>query len=234
MSFFHDNTDQLKDFIGFFNDLDNVRKAVVVGSVSKTGATYTDEEIKHIIPIIEAIEHDLITHSEITIANKIIECGMDNTYAQLFVKNIVDSRPPIEYHLNILERMDEKSFKDMFLNTIKGFYFDLEPKEKLLEKLKITDQQFSAITNAYVEAVFEILRGEVNLNLIREKASTVIKSEKKLNAMEECLQSTSDLIGKRVMFYDIQETYLATQEVVEQNKVILTTLREILEILKSK
>ncbi|MCY4489915.1 MAG: hypothetical protein OXC46_00445 [Thaumarchaeota archaeon] len=50
------------------------------------------------------------------IGNKLVELGMEETYARLVINNVKKQAPTLEYHLSQLERLSD----DFFEKTLMG------------------------------------------------------------------------------------------------------------------
>jgi hypothetical protein len=231
MSFFHDNIEILKKAIEYFNSLKEERKAFLVANIITANA-YTQEELDFLRPFLQAIQLDIVNHSEFEIAQKIFQLGMDETYSQLFVKNIVKQAPTWEYHLNVLSQIDKKVFEEKFTNIIHDLYIKQDPSDEIMTKYNLTLEQFNAVLFGFNITMNSFLRQDMSENYIKQQLKTRGFSDTTAEVFMNTLKIHSDHARKVISFQSTQDSLNGIVEIKEQNKTILETLREILKILR--
>lgn len=50
-------------------------------------------------------------YTHMVIGNKLVELGMEETYARLVINNVKKQAPTLEYHLSQLERLSDDFFE---------------------------------------------------------------------------------------------------------------------------
>ena len=231
MSFFQDDIEHLKKAIKFFNSLTNERKAYLVANIITPNA-YTKDELAHLRPFLQAIQFDVLSHSELEVAQKIFELGMDETYSKLFVTNVIKQAPTYEYHLNLLSQIDDKLFEQSFSSIINDVYVQLKLREEILTKHNLSQEQFNAIVSSFNLTMTNFLRKTTSEKLIKDKLQSCGFSIVKIDTYLNTLKVNAEFAREMLVFSNIQDTFLSIAELKEQNNVILQTLREILKILR--
>lgn len=231
MSFFHDDVEILKKAIGYFNSLKEERKAYLVANIITPNA-YTKEELEYLRPFLLAIQYDVVNHSEFEVAKKIFELGMDETYSQLFVKNIIKQAPTWEYHLNVLSQINSELFEEQFANIIHDMYVKQEPTPNIIQKYNLTQEQFNSILLGFNITVNSYLRRDTSENYLEQKLLERGFNKKNMEIFMNTLKINSEHARKILTFQSVQDSVNGVVEIREQNKAILETLREILKILR--
>ncbi len=110
MSLFQKDSSQLKKTIQFFNSLQSQQKALIVSEL--THVRTNPELLNQLSPLLEAIQNDISKYDETTMAQKLFDLGMEETYAKLLVNSMIKQAPTIEYDISVLAKLSDDVFKE--------------------------------------------------------------------------------------------------------------------------
>ena len=99
MSIFDDNDEDVKTSIHFFNQLSNEDKIRIVSNLNPN-ILQQKQQYTRLFPLLVKIQKDISKHDAIKIGNKLMDLGLDETYARLFVSNIKNHAPTEAYQLS--------------------------------------------------------------------------------------------------------------------------------------
>jgi len=234
MSFFSGKDDTFQKAIEYFNRLPKERQAFLVSSITADGA-YSKEEIDIMIPFIHAIQNDISHYSQSQITNKIVELGMDETFAVLFVNNIIKEAPSVEYQIKVVAKIDDEKFKKILPAVVKAVWVDKAVKyDKLIIDLGITNEQLNCIIDLFRKGISEILRRDSSEELITNNIQKHGFSKSKADTFLNTIKINSEFWRDFLVFSNTQDAFFASNTAVEQNKEILKVMKEILELMKEK
>lgn len=231
MSVFQDDVEKIKKAIEYFNSLKEERKAFLVSNITTPNA-YTSEELDYLKPLLEAIQNDISSHNESTIGNKLFELGMNETYAILFVKNVIKDAPTFQYQLKIISQIKDEQFKELLPNFVKSLWVQRLPIPEVSKKYNLANDQLNALLNVFRNIMNEFLRRDSSEETITKKLSDGGFSKDKLDVFLNTLKINSEIWRNMLVFSNSQDAFFGVQELKQQNQTILETLKEILQILR--
>lgn len=238
MSFFQENVDIYISAIAYFNKLEQDRKIYLITNLAKPGA-YTEEELKYLRPFLLAIQNDITKYTSTKVAQRIFDLGMDKDYAQLFIKNIIDKAPTIEYHASIINQINDESFKEKFPKVINSVYLHAKSNEEIANEEGLTVEQVQAITGLFINALHPFLRVEIAEHHVKIKSKELKMAESKIETLLNTLKINQEYFKNQIIFLnsgDLKNDTASIRQELEllkqQNELILKVLRQLLEGIK--
>ncbi len=227
-----ENEDKVKKSIVYFNRLSDKDKAIIVSDLNPR--TF---KLKHhfnsLFPLLSKVQRLLSKHDGIKIGNRLVELGLEETYARLIVSNMKKHAPTMAYQLNQLQLMKDDAFSQLEEIT-NAIWIDHDDMNAVVEKYGITSDQFHSIAAVTNSVIINLLRGDVTekgaIQKFVNKGLSKARSEQLLSAV----QSHKDAWRSTVTFSNLQDVYFKMQKIEEQNYTILTSIMEIIKLLKIK
>lgn len=233
MSLFNVEDEEIKAAIEFFNSLTDEERAIIVSDLNPHTfkmPQYYDE----LVHLFSLIQRDITVHDGIRIGNRLMELGLEETWARLLVSNIKKHAPTIKYQVSQLNRIDEQRFIATFGSIMDALWQHKTADDEITEKFGIDTEQIHCITDMTSHYMQDMMRGdntEVGIrNMLTENGLSVKKAETLLRSLKD----REDDWYRWLLFRNAQDNYYAVQEVKEQNTAILEILREMLVLLKEQ
>ncbi len=181
MSVFDDNNEDVKNSIQFFNRLSNENQIRSVSDLNPN-TLRQKQQYKSLFALLSKIQKDISKYDAIKIGNKLMELGLNETYARLFVANVKKHAPTEAYQLTQLEKIQDEDFVEKLPNIMKGFLVNNESKEVLTERYGIDEEKIECITNLTGQILDDLSCGITTKEIIIEKCKPHI-SEKKIDIL---------------------------------------------------
>lgn len=233
MSLFNVEDEEIKETIDFFNSLTDEERALIVSDLNphtfKMPQYYED-----LVHLFSLIQRDITIHDGIRIGNRLMELGLEETWARLLVANIKKHAPTIKYQISQLNRIDEQVFVATFGKIMDALWVHKIPDDEVTEKFGIDTEQIHCITDMTSHYMQDMMRGDNTEASIREALVENGLSAKRADTLLRALKDREDDWYRWLIFRNAQDNYYAVQEVKDQNTAILETLREILVLLKEQ
>lgn len=230
MSVFQKDISALKKSIEFFTSLKAERKAMIVANLSTI--QLSKEELEKLMPLFEAIQNDISNHDETSISNKLFELGMEKTYSLLFVKNIIEQAPTLEYRINLIAKMTDEDFKNKIPSIANEIWVENKEFEEVTKSHSITNQQLSATVDVFRTFMNGLSRGQYSEKQISDKCTKNGFSNEKVEVLLNALKTRSGFWRDMVNFSNNQDNFFELQKISAQNEEILKILREMLIIFR--
>lgn len=237
-SIFSDNNEIVLKAIQFFNSCDEKQKIHLITEMAVPGA-YTKEELEVIRPFLKAIQVDLSSHSETSIAQRLFELGMDKTYAQLFVKNIKEKAPTNEYHASVINQISDSDFASKFPDVINLAFFEALPDTIIAEKVELSPEQVFSMIGLLRNAILPFVKRELGVTHIIEQCKSMKMSEEKTKEFVNAMQKHQDYFRTQINFLDTSSNVIEianlrkdVENIKKQNELILRVLKQLLESIK--
>lgn len=227
-SFRKDFEDKVKKSIKYFNSLPPEKQAFIVSNLLDLDEL--DEE--KLESLFFAISNDISNYDETTIANKLFDLGLDKTYATLFVKNMIEQLPTMKYRLQELEKFNDEEFKVKFPRIVNEMFVERTRPSILTKEQDITQQQLRAILGVARNLMNSLARSSTSEKKIIKVCEEAKLSQSKIDTLINTLKINSEYWRNMVVFSNTQDAYFLTQDIAQQNEMILHTLQEILKLLK--
>ena len=232
MSIFDDNNEVVKRAVYVFNQLSDEDKIKIVSDLNPH--TFKLKQYQGIFaPLLSKIQNDISKFDEIKIGNKLLEYGLEETYARLFVSNVKKHAPTIEYQLSQLAKISDELFCKNLSGIVKDIWINHADDSKITEKFNITQEQLLCIVDITRSLVNALSRGETTKEKIREHYVLKI-SEKKLDTLINQVLIHSKHWSSTLLFSNTQDTYFEVQLIAKQNKEILTIMKGLIDIIREQ
>ena len=233
MSLFNLEDEEIKETIDFFNSLTDEERALIVSDLNphtfKMPQYYDD-----LVHLFSLIQRDITIHDGIRIGNRLMELGLEETWARLLVSNIKKHAPTTKYQVSQMSRIDEQRFVASFGKIMDALWVHKMSDDEVTEKFGIDAEQIRCIIDMTSHYMQDMMRGDGTEIGIRSTLRENGLSAKRTNALLQALRDREDDWYRWLLFRNAQDNYYAVQEVKEQNTAILETLREILVLLKEQ
>lgn len=231
MSFFDTNVDEIKQSIQFFNQLSRERQATIVSSPTQEDL-YKDDEWKQMLPFLSAILNDISRYSQPQLTHQIVELGMEQTFAQLFVNNIIKDAPTLAYQITLLSKIDDDVFEKMFPKLVNFTWIERKTNEIMMSELDISQEEINAGVDIFRKGINSILRSDASDGSVRSQLKESGFSDSKCDTFFNTIKINSEYWRNFLVFSNTQDTFFAVSSIENKNNEILRILKEILLIFK--
>ena len=231
MSLFRkDFKSRIKDSIDYFNSLDRSKQSYIISNLLELDEQ-DDEEMSALLFV---IRNDISNYDRTTISNKLFELGLEETYSILFVKNIIEQAPTLQYNLKEISKIPDDEFEKKFPRCMNEIWVERKTHKELSQEQDIPISQMQAISNITRTFMNEVIRSNLSEKRITEICKSSDFSESQLKVMLNTIRINSEFWRKFVMFANTQDSFFSLQNIEQQNDLILRTMQEILKTLKGK
>lgn len=231
MSIFDDDDSSIREIIEFFNDLSDEEKAIIVANLHPDSFR-PKKYFEKLAPLMSKIQIDLGRYEGIEIGNKLMELGLEETYARLIVSNMKKQVPTLSYHVSQIAKLDDKYFDKNFEKICISMWIDEDSKETITEKYDISNDQFESIVGITTYMINMLFRGEITEKKILDVLTGRGLSEIKSHAILKSIQSHKDELYSRFMFSHLQDALSNTMDIKQQNVAVLSGIDQIIRLLK--
>lgn len=233
MSLFNANDEEAKEAISFFNGLTDEERALIVSDLNPV-TFKLPQYYEYLTYLLSLIQRDITVHDGIRIGNRLMEMGLEETWARLLVANIKKHAPTISYQVSQLNRMDEEKFVATIGSVMDALWVKKMSDEAVIEMFGIDKEQINCITDITSRYMQDIMRGDATPAIIRSTMTENGLSQKRADTLLRALADRENDWYKWLLFRNTQDNYYTIQDVKEQNAAILETLRDVLVLLKEQ
>lgn len=231
MSLFDAENHDIQVSINFFNLLNDEERALIISDLNpdtfKIPQYYDD-----LVPLLSRVQMDITKHNGIKIGNRLMELGLEETWARLIVSNMKKHAPTIQYQISQINKIDDKRFDESFYKIIDSLWMDKINNDVVVEKFGINKEQLNCIIDMASRYMQDIMRGDSTASHIRQTLLENGLSKSKANTMLHSIMLLEQGWYRWLLFRNAQDSLYSIQEIKEQNTYILETLKEILILLK--
>lgn len=231
MSLFDVESHDIQVSINFFNLLNDEERALIVSDLNpdtfKIPQYYDD-----LVPLLSRVQMDITKHDGIKIGNRLMELGLEETWARLIVSNMKKHAPTIRYQISQINKIDDKRFDESFSKIIDSLWMDKINNDSVVERFGIDKEQLNCIVDMTSHYMQDIMRGDSTESQIRQILLENGLSKSKANTMLHSIMLLERGWYRWLLFRNAQDSLYSIQEIKEQNTYILETLKEILILLK--
>lgn len=231
MSIFDGDESEISEIIDFFNSLTDEEKAIIVSDLHPE-TFKLKKYFDRLVPLLFRVQRDLSKYEDIAIGSKLVELGMEETYARLIVSNMKKQAPTLSYHASQIAKIDDGRFVKDFERMLMSIWINNEDKKVVVEKYGITHDQFESIAGV----TNHILEGLFHGNMTEKKVLGMLVenglSDAKAQAILRGIQPHRDTMYSRLMFSNLQEVMDRTQDIEAQNRAIVERMNEIIRLLR--
>ncbi len=204
MSLFGDDISSLKKSVQFFNSLPNDRKIIILTNIGKP-QTFTQDEQTILTPLIQAIQNDSIRNSQTQIANKLVEIGMEQTYAVLLVTNVIKEIPSAEYQFKIISDMGDEQFRKLLPEFVHSVWVDKDSNVDTMKTLKLTNEQFTILVDFFRTLMNQLLRRDTSEKIIKQVLKGGNFTDDKIDVILNTIKVNSDVWKNMLIFSNTQD-----------------------------
>lgn len=227
-----DNEDGVRRSIEFFNMLADQDRVTIVSDLNPM--TFKLKQYHDLLaPLLSEVQRAISKYEDIAIGNRLVELGLDDTFARLFVFNIKKHAPTEAYQIHRISEIPDDVFSKSIDEIIKSVWVDEMSEYEVAEKFKITREQVRCIIDLSRAAMNALARGDMTKEGIQKKYSDKLSSIK-FESLSNSLLVHQKYWYDSLLFSNSQDTYVNLELVTRQNTIILKSLKEILQILRSE
>lgn len=227
-----DNEDGIRRSIGFFNMLSDHDKVTIVSDLKP--ATFKLKQYHNrLAPLLSAVQGAISKSEDIAIGNRLVDLGLEDTFARLFVSNIKKHAPTEAYQIRQISKIPDEVFSKSIAEIIKSTWVENMNEEGIAEKFNITKEQAQCIVDLSRSAMNALARGDTTKDGIRKNYSDKL-SPIKFEALSNSILVHQKYWYDSLLFSNTQDSYLHLDFIAKQNAAILKSLNEILEVLRSE
>lgn len=233
MSLFDPDIEDTKASIEFFNTLSDEERALIVSDLNPN-TFKIPQYYDSLVPLLSRVQRDITVHDGIKIGNRLMDMGLEETWARLVVTNMKKHAPTIPYQVSQLNRIDDQKFAAIFGGVMDALWLDKMDDESVIERYGIDQEQLRCITDMSSHYMQDLMRGDSTEEKIRGVLLENGLSKVKVDSMIKSIMGQEGDWYRWLLFRNTQDNYYNTQEIREQNVRILETLKEILALLKDQ
>lgn len=233
MSLFDPDIEDAKASIEFFNTLSDEERALIVSDLNPN-TFKIPQYYDGLVPLLSRVQRDITVHDGIKIGNRLMDMGLEETWARLVVTNMKKHAPTIPYQVSQLNRIDDQKFAAIFGGVMDALWLDKMDDESVIERYGIDQEQLRCITDMSSHYMQDLMRGDSTEEKIRGVLLENGLSKVKVDSMIKSIMGQEGDWYRWLLFRNTQDNYYNTQEIREQNVRILETLKEILALLKDQ
>ena len=144
MSIFDDDSNDVRESIRFFNQLPDEEKIRVLSDLNPF-IFQQRREYQPLFPLLSKLQQDISKYNTITLGKKLMEYGLDETHAHLFVLNVKKHAPTVEYQMKQADLISDDDFCKKLPGIINDAWINNETYEVLSEKYGIDNEKIDCI-----------------------------------------------------------------------------------------
>lgn len=230
MSLFDDD-DEIRSVIAYFNSLSDEIKARIVSNLHPQKFR-PKEHFNRLFPLMSKVQKDISKHNDIKITNRLLELGLEETYAMLLVNNMKKQAPTLEYHLNQMNLIDDEKFEHNIEKIINEIWIDSTPASQITEKYDIRNEQYAAISKVTTDMLIGLLRNDTNEKHTFMAFTKNGLSKRKTEALLRGVQPHLDKLYSSSLFSNVQDIFFKMERLEAQNNEIIRNMEAILDLLR--
>lgn len=227
---FAEDLKSIKAAIDYFNKLPDVDKISIVADLNPR----TFKLKRHFRPLLllfSRVQQALSSHDGITIGNRLLELGLEETYARLIVSNMKKHAPTLEYTASQLNVMDERAFQHLE-KIINALWVDREDKKSVMDTYRITADQLDAITGVATKVLMSLLRGTTNEKRVLQDLEKNGLSRGRAESLLRAVCAHKESWYSTYTFRHLQDLRTKVDILERQNRQIMRDLKAVLDIVR--
>lgn len=232
MDLFSDDVRPIKAAVGYFNNLPDQDKITIVSDLNPT-TFKLKRHFRPLFPLFSNVQQALSGHGGMVIGNRLVDLGLDDMYARIIVENMKKHAPTLEYQLSQISTLDDEAFSrlDEIINAV---WIDNAPRKVVAEKYDITQEQIQAVVDIVTKMTVRLLRGDTNEKRILRDFAKKGLAPARTESVINILQEYKDTTYRNLMFSNTQDIHAKVEKLASQNEVMLSGIKTIIGLLKSK
>lgn len=226
-----DDEDGVKRSIAFFNTLPDLDKVTIVTDLRPV-ALKPVRHYGHLDPLLSEVQVAISKFDDIVIGNRLVDLGLEDTYARLFVSNIKKHAQTEEHQLRQMSMMPDDVFAKSVAGIIKSAWVHDASEDDLAEKFSVTKEQLRCIVGVARIALNALARGDMTKESMRERYSDKL-SPAKFESLSNTLLASQKHWCDSLLFSNAQDSRHSIAHVAKQNEAIIKLLHGVLDTLLS-
>lgn len=188
---------------------------------------------KLLFPLLAKIQRDIAKHTEIKIGTKLMEYGLEETYARLFVANMKKHAPTEAYQIDQINKISDEIFNTKLPDVMKYIWVDRKSVDIEMEnKIGISVEKLQCIESLTFRIFNGLSRGDITEDIAKE--SMKLLSKKKLEILMNQIKIHRMHWRDTMTFSDAQDTYFKTNKIIQQNDILIKLIQELIELKKEE
>lgn len=232
-SLFDADAEDVRESVEFFNSLSDEERALIVSDLNPN-TFKIPQYYDSLVHLLSRVQRDITIHDGIKIGNRLMDLGLEETWARLIVANMKKHAPTVSYQVSQLNRMDNQRFAATFSRVMDALWVEKLDDQTVMERYGIDQEQLRCITDMSSHYMQDLMRGDSTEENIRAMLLESGLSKKKVDVLVRSIKGQEGEWYRWLLFRNAQDSFYNTQEIREQNTRILETLREILGMLKDQ
>ena len=225
-----DNEDGVKRSIVFFNKLPDMDKVTIVSDLRPV--TFKPSRYyNHLVPLLSEVQLAISKFDDIVIGNRLVDLGLEDTYARLFVLNIKKHAPTEEYQLRQISKISDDVFSKSIAGIIKSIWAHDASEDELAEKFSVSKEQLRCVVDVARTALNALARGDMTKESMRERYSDKLSPDK-FESLSNTLLVSQKYWYDSLLFSNAQDSYHSINYIMKQNDVLIKLLHEMLDALQ--
>lgn len=226
MSLFDADDEKAKEAISFFNGLSVMERTSIVLDLSPDtiGQTRRYGDVEYLISL---IRRDIGMHNDISIGNRLMELGLEETWARLLVVNIQKHEPTVGYLVNQISKIELEKFEDVVGGVMDAVWIEKTSNVEVTEKFGTSRDQINCIMYIAQWYVYDVMMGDANSTTIWSAMTKNGLSPDRADTLLRAMERRQKDWYRIFIFHHTRDNYDAIQEVKKQNAAILEALDDI-------
>lgn len=230
MVLFGEDAKPMRAAIDYFNKLPDVEKISIVADLNPR----TFKLKRHFRPLLllfSRVQQALSSHDGITIGNRLLELGLEETYARLIVSNMKKHAPTLEYTASQIATMDERSFSSLE-KIVNAVWVDREDKKSVADAHRLTPDQLDAVISVATKVLMGLLSGTTTEKRVLRDLEKSGLSKGRAEALLCAVRGHREACHSTMTFRNLQETRAKVESLERQNRAIMRDLKTALDLLR--
>jgi len=230
MSLFQDDTSKIEKAVAYFNSLEKQRQALLVSDMY--GDDWNTEDVDELCYIIFTIQDDMSKYSAVMMVRKLVELGMEETFAWLIVNNTIKEFPTDGYQHKVLSKIDDEQFKKLFPELFNAKWVELNDLKVIKKNLGISDEELQSMISVINVAMEFLAQRRTTEKILAEQFKKNGLSDSKIEVMLNTFKINSEFWRNKILYSRSYDTTDRILGLIEQNNTIIRLVKEMLEISK--
>lgn len=236
MSLFATPEERLKQALNWFNSLKNEEQLTLLANLGEPATNLTPEQADNLTTMtLEIIQASSMYNKEQIVA-KLIQLGIKDVYARLFVDTVTTKPTLPQLDAKRLLSLDDEHFRKAIEAILTKFYVENNTTEQLSQYAGLDEEDLiPAMRFIRDNILFVYVRGELSPENLRRLLTERVKfPEARIDVLLEVLERNRQTIMSNFLFKNTQDTYLSMQRMERIQLETISLLRELVSYIKNK
>lgn len=237
MSLFDTDNDETIQSIRIFNNLSDEEKALVVSALDPKEFKLK-QYFEQLAPLLSKIFQDLSKHDEIQIGNRLVDLGLEETYARIFPANMKKQFPPFGYYVREVNRLSDEQFTKDCEKIVNELWIDHTKPVEIIEKYDITEEQLLSVIKIITILITRLLRGDTSEKQIINELTDNNISSNKADVFRNIVRTHSVRTKDTMLFSAVQDIrdnldiISDIEHIKKQNQTIMNYMYDLTKMIK--